>query len=147
MKNQAIIHALKEIADANDGELRAIDVVNAAAVPESPLHSQFEWDDTKASHAFRLQQARQLIRVQVQYIGPVNDPQLSRVYVSLTPDRVKLHGGYRVLTDVMSVEGMRQQVLADALEDMRRFSAKYAHLTELAGVIDAMMQAMQKEVA
>ena len=44
------------------GELTATAVVEAARDPESVLHGHFEWDDTKAAEAHRLDQARSLIR-------------------------------------------------------------------------------------
>lgn len=42
--------------------LRPEDIIADARNPKSPLHDAFEWDDTKAAHAYRLQQARRLIR-------------------------------------------------------------------------------------
>lgn len=37
-------------------------VVDAAKDPAHPWHNRFEWDDSKAAHAFRIAQARILIR-------------------------------------------------------------------------------------
>lgn len=48
------------------GALTPESVVEAAADPDHPLHSQFNWDDTEAADAWRRQQARILIaRVRV----------------------------------------------------------------------------------
>lgn len=47
---------------AIDGHLTAEAVVSDAANPKSPLHSRFEWDNSKAAHEHRLEQARALIR-------------------------------------------------------------------------------------
>lgn len=56
-----------------DGVLRPADVVDAARNPNSSMHSQFEWDDGEAAEAYRLQQARSLIRrVKVEVIRPDN---------------------------------------------------------------------------
>ena len=44
------------------GGLTAETVVEAARPEESPLHGQFEWDDTEAAHQFRLVQSRSLMR-------------------------------------------------------------------------------------
>ena len=44
-----------------DNALHAEDVVAAARDPLSPLHSKFQWDDSKAAHRYRLWQARQII--------------------------------------------------------------------------------------
>lgn len=42
--------------------LTAETVLNNAANPNSALHPCFEWDDNKAAHRYRLQQANQLLR-------------------------------------------------------------------------------------
>src|SRR5690348_5499317 len=44
------------------GELTPDVVVEAARNPRNVLHKHFEWDDQKAAEAFRLDQARCLIR-------------------------------------------------------------------------------------
>lgn len=138
MTNKDIIAELHRIAAEHGGELRPADVVEAARLKTSPLHTQFQWDDTVAAHQWRLQQARQLIRVTVEYVGPAEKPVLARVFVSLTPDRKNEGGGYRATRAVMSNAAYRKQLLADALEEMQRFEAKYAELKELAEVIAAM---------
>lgn len=50
---------------AKHGGLRPSKVVEAARPETSPLHSEFEWDDSKAGREYRLEQARRLIRVAV----------------------------------------------------------------------------------
>lgn len=47
------------------GELTPRDVVDDARNPNSPLHSYFEWDDGAAAEAYRLKQARGLIKAVV----------------------------------------------------------------------------------
>jgi hypothetical protein len=44
------------------GTLADRHVVTAAREPSHPLHSRFEWDDSAAGEAYRLHQARELIR-------------------------------------------------------------------------------------
>jgi len=44
------------------GQLRPGDVVRAARSRTSPLHTYFEWDDGKAATAWRLEQAKTIIR-------------------------------------------------------------------------------------
>ena len=48
--------------ESKDGTITAADVLNDAYDPTSPLHECFEWDDSKAASAHRLEQARGLIR-------------------------------------------------------------------------------------
>jgi len=60
-ERQAMTDALVQL-EARDGTITPDAVVRAAAEEASPLHRHFEWDDTEAAHAFRLEQARTLIR-------------------------------------------------------------------------------------
>jgi hypothetical protein len=53
---------LQKLSDKNAGRLTPELVLAAAAVPTSPLHEEFEWRDDKAAIAYRLDQARRLIR-------------------------------------------------------------------------------------
>lgn len=59
-KREKIAGALK--ACSKNGSLNPEAVVEAARDPGSPLHDQFEWDNAKAAHAYRLETAKALIR-------------------------------------------------------------------------------------
>jgi len=61
-KREAIATRLAEIAAKNDGRLTPDDVLKDAKSVKSPLHDQFEWDDSDAARQWRLGQARTLIR-------------------------------------------------------------------------------------
>lgn len=66
-QRKALESRLEKIRGRNAGLLTPNDVVADAKSETSPLHSFFTWDDTEASHQFRLDQARSLIRnVQVE---------------------------------------------------------------------------------
>jgi hypothetical protein len=69
------------------GRLTPEAVVQAAAEPSNPMHSSFEWDDTKAGHQFRLVQARTLIRA-VHFVE-VDGRKETIIHV---PDEVSVHG-------------------------------------------------------
>lgn len=131
-----VIAELNRIADQHGGLVRPEQVVEAAAVPESPLHDWFTWDDTAAAAQYRLQQARQLLRVCVQRLAGPDKP-LAKVFVSLSSDRSEEGGGYRRTVSVLSDQAMRSQLLQDALDELYRFKRKYAELSELAEVFAA----------
>lgn len=135
MKKPEIIKALKQIAARNGGMLMPEEVVKAARPAGSTLHKYFTWDDTDAAAKCRLQEARQLINVCVEYIGGKKELE-SRVFVSLRSDR--LEGGYRPLVTVLTNRQMREELLADAIEEMKYFQTKYRGLRELADVFAAM---------
>lgn len=143
-RESRIAAELQRIAIAHGGLLQPQTVVDEARDPKSPLHDSFQWDDGEAAHQWRLQQARQLIRVVVKY-EPVGDKNMPvRVFVSLTPDRKEGGDGYRLATSVLSDADMRRQMLADARGEMLRFKSKYARLQELAEVFDAMDRVVEQ---
>ena len=137
MKDTKIIVALKRIAKQSGGVIKPESVVDAARPESSPLHSRFTWDDTEAAEQYRLWQARTLIRTQIKYIEVEGKATPFRVFVSLTPDREEESGGYRVTANVLNDKDMRAQMLRDAMDEMRRFEAKYAGLKELAELFAA----------
>jgi hypothetical protein len=144
MTNPLILGELQRIATRNCGLLRPEDVVDAARDRKSPLHEQFDWDDSEAAGKWRIHQARQLIRVTVTYREEVK--QNVRVFVSLTPDRENDGGGYRSMVAVLSDSESRKQLLADAMAELNTFEAKYRALDELAGVFAA-IRSTRKKVA
>lgn len=133
-KSVLIARELKRIAKANHGQLLPEKVVEAARPNSSPLHNRFEWDDTEAAQQYRLWQARHLIRVCVEYLPGVSTP--TEVFVSLSTDRVE-GKGYRVMTEVLSREDSREQMLEDALAELNIFRLKYRRLKELSDVFEA----------
>lgn len=137
-----IVDELKRLAAENGGVLQPVAVVESARPSTSPLHSRFEWDNTKAAHEYRLAQARMLIRVSVHVIA--DDGQEDRIFVSLKLDREQDGGGYRTLVDVLSDKDMRKALLAEAIEECQYFERKYKRLTQLAGVIAAMRRIRKK---
>jgi len=139
--NPAITSELARIAEENNGVLLPKAVVEAARSQNSPLHSWFEWDDSVAAEAYRLEQARYLIRITVEYPIP-GEVVSTRMFVSLTPDRKE--SGYRRTITVLSDTAFRKQMLADALADMQRFEQKYIHLKELVDVFAAMRRVRSK---
>ena len=134
MKEEVILE-IERIRQNSGGTLNPAVIVREAEPPASILHNYFEWDDTKAAHEYRLEQARKLIRICVRYI-PDGPDEPVRAYVSLQDDRGT--NGYRSITDVMSDERLREKLLAEAKRDMNLFRQKYAVLRELAQVFEAM---------
>jgi hypothetical protein len=129
---------LTHIAATNEGILRPYDVVEYARNPTTTLHTKFTWDDEKAAHEYRLEEARRLIRVHVTTIEQVSKP--IRVWVSLKTDRAKDKGGYRLTDDVMNDAEMRKQFLREALEDLKYWRAKYRSIKEFDAIFDAIDQ-------
>jgi hypothetical protein len=146
-REKLVKHELDRVQRDHGGILYPKDVVEAARPKKSPLHDEFEWDNTVAAERWRMEQARHLIRVFVNVIEEGHSE--TRVYVALSSDRSG-GGGYRATVNVLSNKGLREVMLSDALEDMRSFKAKYLAIKELAAVFAEMDKAealIEKSVA
>lgn len=118
MSNKTMPHAVTTDRKKWVRELKALwkeDLITADAVvewarthPSSDLHSKFEWDDTKAGHGYRIQQARILItRVRI-----YQDPACSRQTPFAIHVKALDRNGYRKLNsikagDILLEEGHR----------------------------------------
>lgn len=136
-----VVRELKRIARANDGLLVPELIVEHARPRKSPLHRFFVWDDTDAAALYRVWQARQMLRTSVIFAEINGDRRPIRVFVSLKSDREQEAGGYREVVVVLNDPDLRQQMLKDALEELRTFELKYAHLKELAKIFAASKKA------
>ena len=135
-RKDIVLPELERLRQANpSGILLAEDVVSSAQADDSPLHKYFVWDDTEAAKQYRLWQARQLITAMVTILP--NTKKSVVAYVSLRDDRQYPQGGYRAVVDVMSDTELRDQLLAEALADLRTWQRKYNHLKALIPVFEA----------
>lgn len=124
---QAIGEAFERIRRSGKA-LTAETVLEVAADSRSVLHKYVEWDDNKAAHAYRLEQARKLIRsVEV-----------------LVQDAKGKSGQLRAFYSVRDVEGARSympieyvftnadtsaQVMRDAKQQLEGWMARYKKYT------------------
>jgi hypothetical protein len=131
MKRSIIVAAVRSIA-AGRKKITARELVDAARDPESPLHSQFEWDDSKAGEQYRIWQARRILAT-IQ-VFDVRTESARPAFISLASDRLKPEGGYRWMQDVLSSKEGRQEAIETALADLKALKFRYEHIRELASV-------------
>jgi hypothetical protein len=83
-QDRLVVSVLREIADRNDGQITAEEVVEEARrLPKDhPLHDAFEWDNRKAGHAYRVYQARLILNRHRSQIVVTSS---SRVYAVKAP--------------------------------------------------------------
>lgn len=137
--DNAKIRELERIRKANGGILRPVDVVAAARSKSSPLHDSFEWDDSKAAQAHRLEQARYLIRFTIEKVGP--EEKNIRAYVSLRSDRED-GDSYRSLREVVSAKPLRDELLRQALSEADAWRKRYESFKELQEIFAAIKRAV-----
>lgn len=128
-KKEIVAGELKEL-EAEHGLLRPADVVEKATNPDSPLHDQFTWDDSKAGHKYRLMEARLLInKVTVEWEGEEKEA-FFNVKVN------NLDRGYVSREVVLSDKDMQAQVLKYALDQIKHWQNTYKDVRELTGVVN-----------
>lgn len=129
-----------EALRAQTGALKPEDIVDMARASTSAAHGAFTWDDTKAAHKCRLDEARHLVRSITVVRSEAKEQGPQKAYVNVVtakkPDAPAKHV-YTSVEDALSDAAMRQQILDRAHSEMEAFKRKYQVLTELANVIQA----------
>ena len=125
---------LDRLRGHNSGELDPETVVSAARDEKSPLHSAFEWDDSNAAHAHRLQTAQLLIRSVLVVVSGASgsSPQRTRVTVTERPE------AGAVTTKVISPEEMHRARVERGWKDLEDWHKQYSGLSEFTGVAAAL---------
>lgn len=125
------IMVLRALAD--EGQLTASVVVEAATPESSPLHRHFTWDDSQAGNAWRLSEARQIIRrVRVVLLDKPAPP--VRAFVNIQ------EGGSRRYADVFTVlndQELRDQHRVRLFKQMRKLHSELLAFEEFAVVAGA----------
>lgn len=136
---QAAGEALERLRKRHNGRLAPADVVEEARNLDSPIHSAFEWDDTIAAAAYRIDQAGHLIRCIAVDISRSNlETNTVRAFVSVTRDNDR---SYTSTVHAMSDRDLRKQVIEKAYAELEAWRARYAELSELARLFEAIDQA------
>lgn len=117
------LHAIRDTA----GELTPRVVVDVARDPGHPLHNRFEWDDSVAGEKYRLHQARELIRIAVEFVDGTDGPVKVRSFHSVN----RVDGPtYEPVADIKTDPFMSKLVLQAAEREWKSLYQKYAHLAE-----------------
>lgn len=98
----------------------------------TPLHDDFEWNDTVAAEKFRENQAAYIIRhLVVHETTSAQEPVAVRAFVRVVEDQEPIYASFsRVLSDAE----LRGQMLDNAKADLLAFKTKYESLEELSAI-------------
>lgn len=128
---QVIGSSLDKIRVSKGGELEPAAVVDAARPPDHPLHRHFEWDDKIAAEGFRLEQARNIIRI-IRVVDETAETGTTRAFLSIKGK----HGiSYRTVDDVRSSQDLRDALLAQAEKELEAFEVRYRELKEICAIV------------
>lgn len=128
--------------EKKEGALTSQNVLESARSEKSPIHSLFEWDDTKAAEQYRLKQAAQLICNLTVEIETDDKPIECRAYMDVSEAKV---GSFINVQSAFQSEESRDVVLRRALNELSAFKTKYKNLLELQdvfNVIDTHLEAI-----
>lgn len=119
--------------EKKEGTLTSQNVLESARSEKSPIHSLFEWDNTKAAEQYRLKQAAQLICNLTVEIETDDKPIECRAYMDVSEAKV---GSFINVQSAFQSEESREVVLRRALNELSAFKTKYKNLLELQDVFD-----------
>lgn len=140
----AVGNHLEMLRQQRKGELTPQDVVDDARHSNSPLHSFFEWDDGAAAEAYRLVQARGLIRAVVAvYVSDDRPAVRQRAYVHVPEPGA---GHYRETSHAMGLSTTREMVLRRAFAELNQWRKRYQDLHEFADLIKKIDQVEREQV-
>ena len=91
----------------------------------SPIHDCFEWDDTKAGHQWRLQQARIYLAATVQHMQIDDKPVLVKSFYNVVNKK-----GERVYTTVENTVNTKFY-LKQIVRDVRQYASYFINQLEL----------------
>lgn len=124
---------LEKLKRRHRGKLSAEHVVEAARHPRHPLHPAFEWNNARAAHQHRLEQARGMIRSY--YITVIHG---NREEVVKPNIRVPGERGYRDIKAVVADPPALAAVLGEICATIRGWRRKYARVQGAPKLLDAL---------
>ena len=109
------------------------DILDIARSEDSPIHGLFNWDDEIAGELYRLNQARALITdVKVE----IQDKKIQKFYNV----KIEINGeekqGYKSVNNIINNEQMKNQIVQDAVSEIRYWQNKYNDITQLGNIIN-----------
>ncbi len=127
------------------GRLTPEIIVQEASKKDSKLHPFFTWNNAKAAHAWRLEQASYFLRsIKVTIEAPDGSQTKARAYVSIRQEEEESddedmsgRGEYMPLEVVLQDSTMSAQMMDDAKRELRSFQRKYQTLKALTPVMEA----------
>lgn len=129
---QQIAEILAQLARLNDGRLSPQIILSEAENSASPLHDQFEWDDTVAAHAHRLEQARTIIR-SVTIVTHTEHKAVSTVCYVRDPTLEHRTQGYLSMERVRSDADLAREVI---VQEFARAAAALRRAREIAAALE-----------
>lgn len=124
---------------AATGDLNAQRLVDVSRKDGAPLHAAFEWDDAVAGEEWRKHQARNIINAIV-VAKDEHTPVQVRAFFKVE----NVGSNYEPVQVIMRSPTKRELLLQDAMRELGVFRKKYATLSELSAVFEAIDSTQMK---
>ena len=121
-----IVAAELEHIFARDGGIQPQAVVDAARPETSPLHPEFEWDDSAAAEAYRCDQARSVIRAVILAPEIEHNETFQPVRAFVTVYHEDTGRMYKPLLAVAADTNERDQVISRLRNELLGIQRRYA---------------------
>lgn len=106
-------------------------LLQEASVPTNPLHRYFEWDDSRAAHKWRLEQARQMLMAS-KFVAQIKDQDGTAQNVTVRKLIPLERGeGFKMRNSIVAKADTRQAFVHQRLEALRGWCASVSDLSEL----------------
>ena len=145
-----------QLEQAKGGKLTPKELVEAARDIDSPLHNEFEWDDSIAAEKYREQQAMYIIRsIEVKLISVPAEVTEVNLQITEKNNGVRFYhaldmdgSGYENLYSISEDELKRKKLLQNCLKDIQNFKEKYEVLrNELPALFEAIDNELDKRAS
>ena len=131
-----------EQLEEKNGKVTKEDFLEASRPEDSATHALFEWDDSKAAEAYRLDQSRTIINsLRVVYVKPDKE----EVKVSAFVQTYKENGNavYENVYDALKDDGKREVILNRIRGELNAFIVRNQHIEELADLLEEAAQKLR----
>jgi len=128
---------LEMLRDTSGGALTPESVLADAENDASPLHPAFEWDDSKAAAAHRLDQARYILRQIVVTFEERPDDDPIRAFVVVREAEDDDDAVFTHIAVALSDDAKRAQLIARAKREIMAWRHRHKQLVELAEIFTA----------
>lgn len=131
----------KQLSETKDG-LTAETLLEANKPETAPLHNDYEWNDEKAAHEWRLHQSRHFINsiaVKVVSEDTETDTIVRAFHIADEPSH------YEPITAIIKEKTKYEHLLQTAYSELQAFRRKYSVLKELKPIFESIEKVVDDE--
>jgi hypothetical protein len=128
--------AIESIIQRGNGYIEPMDIVNEARPETNPLHCAFEWDNDKAAEAYRIEQARYLMRILVIVTSNGDEePIITRAFVNVLDEEEESR--FTTIQRAIENKDEWEYVIKQAYNELQTWREKYKTLKLFENIFNA----------